>query len=123
MENVEFYRKQLEETKRLLKEANDTLAQINKHQEETIAIIGMAMRFPGHVNNAKDYWNVLVNGIDCISDIPEERWLKTFYSADKEAIGKINTKQFGFIDDVDEFDDSFFDISPLELENIDEISQ
>lgn len=119
MENVEFYRKQLEETKRLLKEANDTLAQINKHQEETIAIIGMAMRFPGHVNNAKDYWNVLVNGIDCISDIPEERWLKTFYSADKEAIGKINTKQFGFIDDVDEFDDSFFDISPLELENID----
>lgn len=113
-----FYKGQLEETQRLLADAQQALQKERAKRNESIAIIGMAMRFPGHINNAGDYWNVLINGLDCISDIPEDRWLKTFYTSES-GNEKIPKRQFGFIDEVDKFDQSFFDISPLELENID----
>ncbi|MEK7433291.1 MAG: beta-ketoacyl synthase N-terminal-like domain-containing protein, partial [Cyanobacteriota bacterium] len=84
-----------------------------------IAIVGLACNFPKSKN--KDiFWDNLKNKINCISDIPKERWdINTFYSENNEEKGKMNTKRAGFIDDIELFDADFFNISSLEAENMD----
>ncbi|KAK1993234.1 beta-ketoacyl synthase domain-containing protein [Colletotrichum falcatum] len=41
---------------------------------EPIAIIGMGMRLPGHVQNATDYWDLLVNGKSGRCPVPKSRY-------------------------------------------------
>ncbi len=87
---------------------------------ETIAIIGMACRFPNGANNPEAYWSLLRNGIDAISEIPKNRWDKThYYEPEHENPGKISTNAGGFLDKVDQFDAAFFRISPREAEGMD----
>jgi len=38
-----------------------------------IAIIGIGCRFP-QANNPEEFWQLLSNGIDGITEIPKERW-------------------------------------------------
>jgi len=84
-----------------------------------IAVIGMAGRFPGCAD-LREYWDVLANGRDAVTQIPAERWnVDEFYSADPEAPGKIVSREGGFLDKVDEFDAAFFNISPREAELMD----
>ncbi|MCP4126517.1 MAG: SDR family NAD(P)-dependent oxidoreductase, partial [Gammaproteobacteria bacterium] len=40
---------------------------------EPIAIVGLACRFPGG-QDANDFWQMLENGVDAISEVPSERW-------------------------------------------------
>ena len=77
-----------------------------------IAIVGMAGRYP-KAKNLDELWDNLVQGRDCISDLPpgrHERRLKHQASA---------MYRGGFIDDVDKFDSLFFNISPREAEMLD----
>jgi len=92
-----------------------------KHKNsEEIAIIGMSMRFPGDVNDADSYWKLLSTGTDAITDIPQDRFdAKGLYDPKPGTAGKINVRQGGFIKDVDQFDGSFFDITPIEIESTD----
>jgi acyl transferase domain-containing protein/acyl carrier protein len=95
------------------------LAEKNK-KHEPIAVIGMAMRLPGSVYNSKDYWNLLSNGVDAISDIPESRFdAKALYDPNPDTLGKMVVKQGGFLDQIDQFDGSFFDLSFAEIESMD----
>jgi hybrid polyketide synthase/nonribosomal peptide synthetase FtdB len=92
--------------------------QQNKY--ESIAIIGMGCRFPGGINDPEGFWEILKNGIDCISEIPANRWkASNFYSENKEIPGKLLSKWGGYIDGVDEFDPTFFGITPREAEYMD----
>ncbi|TPN83337.1 SDR family NAD(P)-dependent oxidoreductase, partial [Aquimarina algicola] len=88
-------------------------------KNEDIAIIGLA----GQYSNSQDiheFWEVLKNGTDCITEIPKERWDSSLYfDKDKTAKGKSYTKWGGFIDGVDQFDPLFFNITPLEAEMMD----
>ncbi len=84
-----------------------------------IAIIGMGCRFPGG-NGPKEFWDMLVKGTDCITEVPPDRWdVSTFYSSNKDKAGKAVTKHGGFIEDFDRFDPSFFGIFPREAEAMD----
>ena len=113
MEDIEQYKLQIAELKKQLET-------IQAEQTEPIAIIGMAMRLPGKIKNEKDFWNVLVNGIDCIEEIPANRWDKdALYDADPNALGKLYIREGGFIEDIEYLDGSFFNISPIELESTD----
>ena len=86
---------------------------------DQIAVIGMAGRFPGCAD-LESYWKLLAEGRDAVSEIPSERWnLEEFYSADPEAPGKIVSRNGGFLRRVDEFDASFFNVSPREAELMD----
>ena len=38
------------------------------------AIVGMACRLPGGINNTEDFWEMLRTGREVIEDAPEERW-------------------------------------------------
>ncbi len=82
-------------------------------ERDDIAIIGMSCRFPG-ARNVSEFWQNLLNGVDAVCDIPNDRWdIDRFYSADRES-GKMYTRSGGFLDDIAEFDAKFFNISPRE---------
>ncbi|MCF4123361.1 acyltransferase domain-containing protein [Antribacter sp. KLBMP9083] len=84
---------------------------------EPIAITGMGCRFPGGVNSPDDLWHMLVNGLDGIRDVPEERWAA--YAAAFPSQLRATTKRGGFIDNAAAFDAAFFGITPREAEQMD----
>ncbi|MCC5623981.1 type I polyketide synthase, partial [Nostoc sp. CHAB 5715] len=89
-------------------------------EKEPIAIIGIGCRFPGGANNPEAFWNLLRDGVDTITEVPEERWnLRTFYDPDRQKPGKIYTRWGGFVEGIDQFDAEFFGISPREAALID----
>ncbi len=89
-------------------------------QNEPIAIIGIACRFPGGVEDPEAFWDFLHNGVDGISEVPRERWdIDAFYDPDPNAPGKMITRKGGFIKDPAFFDAEFFGISPREAEAMD----
>lgn len=79
-----------------------------------IAIIGMSGRYPMS-DNLDQFWNNLVEGKDCITEIPIERWdYKPYYDQRKGQRGKLYCKWGGFVNDADKFDPFFFNITPKE---------
>jgi acyl transferase domain-containing protein/enoyl-CoA hydratase/carnithine racemase/acyl carrier protein/SAM-dependent methyltransferase len=84
-----------------------------------IAIIGMAGQFPmaGDVNQ---FWRNLIEGRDCVSDIPPSRWsIEAYHDAERQAPGKTVCRRMGALDDIDVFDPLFFSLSPSEAELMD----
>jgi polyketide synthase PksN len=77
-----------------------------------IAIVGMAGRYP-KAKNVRELWQNLVRGIDCIEEIPSDRYERRLQ------YGSAAKYRGGFIDDVDRFDSLFFNISPREAEMLD----
>ena len=85
-----------------------------------IAVIGMAFRFPGGVKNEKDFWSLLDRGQCAITKIPSSRWPTDLYQDDNRQMpGKSVSYNAGIIDNINEFDASFFGISPKEAEWMD----
>ena len=109
--------------KRALQEIREMRAKLEALEQaahEPIAIIGMACRYPGGINNPDDFWRVLRDGVDTISEIPSDRWnIDSFYDADPDMAGKIVTRKGGFLDQIDQFDAQFFGLSPREADGMD----
>ncbi|MFH0729431.1 MAG: SDR family NAD(P)-dependent oxidoreductase [Pseudomonadota bacterium] len=85
-----------------------------------VAIVGMACKFPGECDNAADYWKLIVDGTDAITEIPGDRWeIDRYYDADPQKPGKIISRHGGFLRNVDRFDAPFFNISPREAAAMD----
>lgn len=88
-------------------------------QPMDIAIIGVAGRYPG-ARHLRDFWSVLYNSRDCVTEVPAARWNHSaIYNADTEAENKVFAKWGAFIDDYDGFDNRFFNISPKEAKKMD----
>jgi acyl transferase domain-containing protein len=84
-----------------------------------IAVIGVGCRFPG-ASGPAEFWKLLENGVDAISDMPGNRWdVATRYDPDPEAPGKIATRFGGYLRDVDAMDPKRFGISPREAATMD----
>jgi acyl transferase domain-containing protein/acyl carrier protein/ribosomal protein S18 acetylase RimI-like enzyme/ubiquinone/menaquinone biosynthesis C-methylase UbiE len=84
-----------------------------------IAVVGIAGRFPGGTN-IEDYWNVLAEGRDAVTEVPRERWdVEAYFSTDPAARGKIVSRHGGFLQRVDEFDPAFFNIAPRVAQSMD----
>ncbi len=83
------------------------------------AIVGYAARFPGAAD-ADEFWEVLREGRDAISEVPEDRWdVDEFFDPDPDAPGKVATRRAGFVDDVTGFDAPFFGMSTREVRMMD----
>jgi acyl transferase domain-containing protein/acyl-CoA synthetase (AMP-forming)/AMP-acid ligase II/acyl carrier protein len=90
-----------------------------RRSDSEIAVIGIGCRFPG-ANNPEEYWQLLVNNGNAITEVPSDRWdVNAFYDPTAGAPGKMNTRWGGFIQDVDRFDANFFGISGREAAMMD----
>ncbi|MDX3645849.1 type I polyketide synthase, partial [Streptomyces sp. MB09-02B] len=76
--------------------------------DEPLAIVGMACRFPGGVTSPDELWDMLTEGRDGITGFPRDRGWRAQDSA-----------RGGFLDDVAGFDPGFFGITPREALTMD----
>ncbi|NEQ64996.1 MAG: acyltransferase domain-containing protein, partial [Symploca sp. SIO2D2] len=92
--------------------------QPKKHQEnQDIAIIGMAGRFPG-AKNLEEFWENLKNGVESISQLSDQQLAKSGIGTD--LLNNPNyVKVHGLLSDIDLFDADFFNYSPRETKEID----
>ncbi len=102
-----------------LEEMKGKLNTLQKEKNEPIAVIGLGCRFPG-ARNVREFWHLLEQGMDAISEVPRERFdVDAYYDPNPGTPGKMITKWGGFIDDVDKFDPQLFGISPREAYKMD----
>ncbi|XLS29490.1 non-ribosomal peptide synthase/polyketide synthase [Flavobacteriaceae bacterium M23B6Z8] len=93
-------------------------SQFERIENEPIAIIGMACRFPG-ASDIESFWDNLCKGKDCIREVPADKWdVEAFFNAVPDG-RHMNTRYGGFIENADLFDASFFDILPREARLMD----
>ncbi|NUP00348.1 MAG: acyltransferase domain-containing protein, partial [Nonomuraea sp.] len=116
--------KYLEYLRRATTEIQDLRAQLSREREKTeepFAIVGMACRFPGGVTSPEEFWQLLSDGRDAITDLPADRgWdIAGIYDPDPEAQGKSYTRSGGFLADPASFDADFFGVSPREAQWMD----
>lgn len=84
-----------------------------------VAIIGLSGSYP-QARDISSFWNVLKEGRNCISEIPESRWDHSqYFDKEKNKPGKTYARWGGFLEGVAEFDPLFFNISPKEAEIMD----
>ncbi len=83
---------------------------------ESVAIVGMACRFPGGIGSPADLWDLLERGGEVLSGLPEDRgWdLDGLYDPDPDRPGASYVRHGGFLADAADFDAGFFAISPRE---------
>jgi len=90
-----------------------------RDRDEPIAIVGMACRLPG-ARDVGEFWALLRDRRDAISEVPSTRWdVEEYYDPEGGTPGKMVTRWGGFLDDVDEFDASFFGIGNREARSMD----
>ena len=107
---------------RKIDELSARLEIAEKSSTEPIAVVGIGCRFPGEVNNADQYWDLLKDGRSGIVRVPPERWdADKYYTDDHTVPGTICNREGGFLRSwqPDEFDAEFFAISPREAAAID----
>lgn len=96
------------------------LAGVEAQKNEAIAIVGMSCRFPGGVTTPERFWVLLREGRSAVTEIPADRWdVDKYYDADPTSVGKMYTRYGGFLDEVDTFEPSFFNISAREAVSMD----
>ena len=85
--------------------------------DDGIAIVGMACRFPS-ANNLSEYWDLMVSGVDAVTD--GRPGFDTSSNGAPPENGEDSAYLRGaFVDDIEWFDSRFFRISPIEARSMD----
>jgi 3-oxoacyl-[acyl-carrier-protein] synthase II len=101
-----------------LRKMQSKLDALENAKHEPIAIVGMACQFPG-ANNPEEFWQLLQEGKDAITSVPDDRWNEQNCDLGTNTPEKICTTYGGFVPHLKEFDPSFFRIAPKEAVSID----
>lgn len=86
-----------------------------------IAVVGIGCKLPGAVDYT-DFWENLAKGVDSVREVPNDpcRWdINQYYSDNINEENKSISKWCGIIDDIDKFDNQFFNVSPREAKSMD----
>jgi acyl transferase domain-containing protein len=110
-----------------LKRALATLEKMQKRIEtleqgsrEPIALIGIGCRFPGGANTPEAFWQMLNGEVDAVREVPANRWtLDEFYAPESAQPGKVSTRYGSFLDNIEDFDPTFFGLNTDEARHID----
>ncbi len=94
-------------------------ARLDQRDHEPIAVVGMSCRFPGGVRSPEEFWELLIEGHDGVTEVPEGRWSMDYYDPTPGIVGHTHSKWGGFIEGIDVFDPDFFGISRREAEAMD----
>ncbi len=92
----------------------------NAIDDKDIAIIGVGMKLP-NADNLEEYWEILINGINVIRDMPEEHksevenHIRYQYKTNDE----VKFRKCAYLDEINKFDYAYFGISPREASLID----
>ena len=86
-------------------------------EEDPIAIVGMACRFPG-APDLESFWRLLESGTDAVTDGRPDDGPWEGVTGDPAAEDPIY-RMGGFVERIDQFDHSFFRISPVEARMMD----
>ncbi|WP_157101549.1 type I polyketide synthase, partial [Nocardia shimofusensis] len=82
---------------------------------DPIAIVGMSGLLP-HARNHREYWQNIVDGVDCTTEVPASRWsLEDYYDPDATTPDKTYSRRGAFLPDI-EFDPLEFGLPPNQLE-------
>ncbi|MCI4193231.1 FkbM family methyltransferase [Dickeya dianthicola] len=112
-------RSEANQTRKTLQKTDDTNKTARHIDDDDIAVIGMSARFPGVVN-VDAFWSLLLDGGNCISEVPASRWnIAAYFDEDRTKPNKTYGRWGGFIEDIDKFDASFFGISGKEAKQMD----
>lgn len=88
-------------------------------QHDPIAIIGIGCRFP-KAGNPQEFWQLLSEGRNAVSEVPAERWdIDAIYDPDPALPGKTVSRWGGFLEQVDQFDWRAFHLLPREVKQMD----
>lgn len=94
-----------------------TQASATAPAHEDIAVIGMSGQFPG-AENVERFWHNLSTGADGVVELGERYLdLQRSYSAERQP-GKTYCKWGGILEQRDDFDPLFFNISPRDAESM-----
>jgi polyketide synthase 7 len=107
-ELVEALRSSLKENENLRRENAD----LHAAAREPIAIVGMACRYPGGIEDADSLWAAVVEGRDGITPLPTDRGWDAF--ARVFDMTSVLSGSGGFLAGATDFDPDFFGISPRE---------
>ncbi|WP_405793736.1 amino acid adenylation domain-containing protein [Streptomyces sp. NBC_01506] len=85
-----------------------------------VAIIGIGCRLPGGASDHRAFWRNLLDGKDCVTPTPADRYdVRTLGSRHRDKPGRLTGGRGGYIDGFDEFEPAFFGISPREADSMD----
>jgi acyl transferase domain-containing protein/acyl carrier protein/UDP-glucose 4-epimerase len=111
--------------RRLLGDLTGTLAEATVRtapraaaDDEPIAVIGMACRFPGGIASPEDLWRLVAEGRDAVGEFPADRgWdVDNLYDPTLDRPGTSYTRHGAFLYDAPDFDPAFFAMDEEEAE-------
>ncbi|HRX70923.1 MAG TPA: SDR family oxidoreductase, partial [Candidatus Competibacteraceae bacterium] len=92
-------------------------SEFNAHPAD-VAIIGVGVWLPG-ATDAQEYWRNLVQGANCLTEVPSERWdWRLYYDPDPATRDRIYSKWGGFITE-QPFDPTRYGLPPVALKSVD----